>query len=382
MFLIIKKFLKIQMTQRIKDKIQVKSSMVQEGVASFIKKTYDLLEDKSHPDIVSWSDCGNFLVIKNIQEFSQKVLPVYFKHSNMNSFIRQLNMYNFHKKRTMTTDHVYFHELFKQGKIDLLRHIKRKLSDSPSNPNGLESLQAFSATTAELSQENLMLKKLNHKAFSRINALEYKINELLHENEFLVRKISAKQRNEETLESTFSDYFQPSQIFNGRAKPIQVAYHNSIPHQMPLVKDGNYSQAYNYSSPYLQNPHGMIPMNQIPTPDTALPSDSLSNVDSFLNLEANEIETSDFSAMNGPQSQSLFDSSDSPMESQSINEDYTILGKRKLNDEDFFPSIDFSMKHAGPSKLLCYSAEEVEDQQFSFPHFEYPLFLDTQEGRC
>jgi hypothetical protein len=356
--------------------------MVQEGVASFIKKTYDLLEDKSQSDIVCWSDCGNFLVIKNIQEFSQKVLPVYFKHSNMNSFIRQLNMYNFHKKRTMTTDHVYFHELFKRGKVELLRHIKRKLSDAPTNPNGLESLQAYSATTAELSQENFALKKLNHKAFSRINALEAKINELLHENEFLVRKISSNHRNEEALESTFSDYFQSSHMFNPRAKPMPMAYHNTVPEHMPLLGNEGYVKGMNYTSPFIQNANGMMSMNQLSTPETALPSDSLSNVDSFLNIDNNEVDSTDFSAMNGPHSQSLYDSSDSPRDSLSYNEDYSVLNKRKLNDEDFFPSIDFSIKHEGPTKLVCYGADEVEDPHFSFPQFDYPLFLDTQEERC
>jgi ATP-dependent helicase/DNAse subunit B len=56
---------------------------------------------------VSWSQDGNALVIKKVAGFTDKVLPVFFKHHNLSSFIRQvrgllkqLNMYNFSKVRS------------------------------------------------------------------------------------------------------------------------------------------------------------------------------------------------------------------------------------------------------------------------------------------
>ena len=48
-------------------------------------------------DLISWSEEGTSFIIKNQPEFARSLLPYYYKHSNMASFVRQLNMYGFHK---------------------------------------------------------------------------------------------------------------------------------------------------------------------------------------------------------------------------------------------------------------------------------------------
>jgi len=143
------------MSLRTREKTITKSSFIQEGVASFIRKTYELLEETSHADIVSWSEDGNFIVIKDIQKFSQRILPIYFKHNKMNSFVRQLNMYNFRKKRTMNSYHVYFNELFRKGKTELLPLIKRKNTENCSSPqsNGTDQQQGSHSGSMEISHE-------------------------------------------------------------------------------------------------------------------------------------------------------------------------------------------------------------------------------------
>ena len=69
----------------------------------FIHKLYNILEDKDLEDLIWWSSSGQSFFIKPTEKFS-KALATYFKHTNITSFVRQLNIYGFHK---VSNDHQY-----------------------------------------------------------------------------------------------------------------------------------------------------------------------------------------------------------------------------------------------------------------------------------
>lgn len=52
---------------------------------------------ESHRNIISWNESENEIVIKDVKKMSDIVIPAYFRHAKYESFVRQLNMYNFHK---------------------------------------------------------------------------------------------------------------------------------------------------------------------------------------------------------------------------------------------------------------------------------------------
>lgn len=64
------------------------------SIAPFLRKCYDMVDDSSTDSIISWSpSADNSFVILDTTVFSVQLLPQYFKHSNISSFIRQLNIY-------------------------------------------------------------------------------------------------------------------------------------------------------------------------------------------------------------------------------------------------------------------------------------------------
>lgn len=54
------------------------------------------------------------------------MLPKYFKGRTLGSFVRQLNMYNFHKVKGQKHRHVFRHPFFKRGDEESLKNIRRK----------------------------------------------------------------------------------------------------------------------------------------------------------------------------------------------------------------------------------------------------------------
>ena len=93
---------------------------------NFLLKLYQILENPDYKDIIEWSNDGKYFIVKNLHDFTENVLPKYYKHNNYSSFIRQLNMYDFHKKKGNPNDHIFEHTYFIKNRKDLLKLIKRK----------------------------------------------------------------------------------------------------------------------------------------------------------------------------------------------------------------------------------------------------------------
>lgn len=92
------------------------------------------MNEKKYSNLICWSPDGRYFTIRDQTRFAKELLPLYFKHNNMGSFVRQLNMYGFRKQANIEncglrpeSDEVSFqHPDFLKGEEQRLESIRRK----------------------------------------------------------------------------------------------------------------------------------------------------------------------------------------------------------------------------------------------------------------
>nr|AYJ00403.1 HSF1-V1 [Helicoverpa armigera armigera] len=164
------------------------------SVPAFLGKLWKLVNDTETNHLISWSPGGKTFVIKNQADFARELLPLYYKHNNMASFIRQLNMYGFHKITSVENgglryekDEIEFsHPCFMKGHAYLLEHIKRKIA----NPKSI-------VTSNESGEKVLLKPELMNKVLSDVKqmkgkqeSLDAKFSAMKQENEALWREVA------------------------------------------------------------------------------------------------------------------------------------------------------------------------------------------------
>lgn len=148
---------------------------------AFIHKLYNMLEDRSIQHLISWSNTNESFVMLPSNEFS-KVLAQYFKHTNISSFVRQLNMYGFHKVsdvfHTGSPDSALWefkhgNGSFKKGDLMGLREIKRRASR-----HTLIHRDSFSTPKPGSSQPGTPADPIPETPESRVLSLEYAFHDM------------------------------------------------------------------------------------------------------------------------------------------------------------------------------------------------------------
>jgi hypothetical protein len=116
----------------------------EKGIPPFVRKLTKMVGE--NPDQIDWSNSGSFLV-REIDSFSSTLLPKYFKSIKFCSFVRQLNMYNFHKvedqPNSPNKSMEFSNPNFLPGRKDLLKRInRRKTVKRGAKDDGVDAISA------------------------------------------------------------------------------------------------------------------------------------------------------------------------------------------------------------------------------------------------
>ena len=104
--------------------------------------------------MIRWSESGDSFIVVDEDEFAKTLIPELFKHNNYASFVRQLNMYGFHKKVGLSDNSMraserknknpseYSNPYFKRGRPNLLWLIhKPKTAPAKGPGKGIKARQ-------------------------------------------------------------------------------------------------------------------------------------------------------------------------------------------------------------------------------------------------
>ncbi|KAH8404208.1 hypothetical protein KR215_012275 [Drosophila sulfurigaster] len=222
------------------------------GVPAFLAKLWRLVDDPDTNNLICWSKDGRSFIIQNQAQFARELLPLNYKHNNMASFIRQLNMYGFHKITSIENgglrfdrDEIEFsHPCFKRNYPYLLDHIKRKISNTKSVDE-----------KSVLKQETVSKVLSDVKAMrGRQDNLDSRFSVMKQENEALWREIASlrqKHAKQQQIVNKLIQFLisivQPSRNMSGVKRHMQLMI-NDTPEN---ARQRNASESESESGPVI-----------------------------------------------------------------------------------------------------------------------------------
>ncbi|KAG5371884.1 Heat shock factor protein [Yarrowia sp. C11] len=149
------------------------------GRPAFVFKLWNMVNDPAYDEYIRWMHDGKSFQITGREQLEKIVLPRFFKHNNFSSFVRQLNMYGWHKVQDVTSgsmqsnDEVWQFKSpnFIRGREDLLDNIVRN-----KGTKGSDEEEEMDMTTLMDELQQIKLNQLN---------LTQEVNKLRTDNQLL-----------------------------------------------------------------------------------------------------------------------------------------------------------------------------------------------------
>uniref|UniRef100_A0A8C3S1P5 Heat shock transcription factor 1 n=1 Tax=Chelydra serpentina TaxID=8475 RepID=A0A8C3S1P5_CHESE len=226
------------------------------NVPAFLTKLWTLVEDPDTDPLICWSPSGNSFHVFDQGQFAKEVLPKYFKHNNMASFVRQLNMYGFRKVvhieqgglvKPEKDDTEFQHPYFIRGQEQLLENIKRKVTSVSSIKN--EDIKVRQDNVTKLLTDVQVMKGKQESMDSKLIAMKHENEALWREVASLRQKHAQQQKVVNKLIQFLISLVQSNRILGVKRKIPLMLNDSSSTHSIP-----KYSRQYS-----LEHLHGSSP---------------------------------------------------------------------------------------------------------------------------
>ncbi|XP_040847564.1 heat shock factor protein 1 isoform X4 [Ochotona curzoniae] len=210
------------------------------NVPAFLTKLWTLVSDPDTDALICWSPSGNSFHVFDQGQFAKEVLPKYFKHSNMASFVRQLNMYGFRKVvrieqgglvKPERDDTEFQHPCFLRGQEQLLENIKRKVTSASTLKS--EDIKIRQDSVTKLLTDVQLMK-------GKQECMDSKLLAMKHENEALWREVASlrqkhvqQQKVVNKLIQFLISLVQSNRILGVKRKIPLMLNDSSSAHSMP-----------------------------------------------------------------------------------------------------------------------------------------------------
>ncbi|KAF5021382.1 hypothetical protein F66182_6571 [Fusarium sp. NRRL 66182] len=152
-----------EMAQKAKREAQAKRKQI----PPFVQKLSSFLEERKNEDLIRWSEKGDSFIVLDEDEFAKTLIPELFKHNNYASFVRQLNMYGFHKRVGLSDNSMraserknkspseYSNPYFRRGHPNLLWLINKPKSGSKAK-KGAKGIEGDNDSEEEVVNEEVL----------------------------------------------------------------------------------------------------------------------------------------------------------------------------------------------------------------------------------
>lgn len=99
-------------------------------VAPFVTKVWTMMAREG--SAIKWQKKGTVISVSNKEQFAAEVLPKYFQHANIATFVRQLNNYGFSKLEKDSSLFEFAHRDFRKNSPEFLYKIKNTRKRRPT----------------------------------------------------------------------------------------------------------------------------------------------------------------------------------------------------------------------------------------------------------